>query len=183
MSEPILLMTKPGANKLTGGTRGRLGLFQCNACSKRFWDGVSQKPKFCSKQCYSQDQKTRPPLNDSSSEMAAKISKAHRIRNGGLITTPARKRLLTERHRLLKRNAEGSHTVGDWETLKAQYNWTCPCCGKREPEIKLSKDHIIPLVKGGSDNIENIQPLCRRCNSKKHTKTIKYITEFITKIL
>lgn len=67
-----------------------------------------------------------------------------------------------------------SHTYGEWETLKAQYNFTCPCCNKREPEIKLTEDHIIPLSKGGGDNIENIQPLCRSCNCKKHTKIIKY---------
>ena len=73
-----------------------------------------------------------------------------------------------------RRNADGSHTFAEWENLKAQYNWTCPCCDKREPEIKLSQDHIIPLSKGGSNNIENIQPLCRLCNSKKLTKTIKY---------
>lgn len=68
----------------------------------------------------------------------------------------------------------GSHTWGEWETLKAQYNWTCPCCHKLEREIKLTQDHIIPLSKGGSDNIENIQPLCGGCNSVKHTKIIIY---------
>ena len=54
------------------------------------------------------------------------------------------------------------------------YNWTCPCCKKQEPEIKLTEDHIIPLKKGGSDNIENIQPLCGNCNSKKHLTIKKY---------
>lgn len=68
----------------------------------------------------------------------------------------------------------GSHTIQEWETLKAQYNWTCPCCKKSEPEIKLTEDHVISLKRGGSDNIENIQPLCGGCNSKKHTKIIKY---------
>ena len=66
----------------------------------------------------------------------------------------------------------GSHTPAEWETLQAQYNWTCPCCKKSE--VKLTKDHIIPVIKGGSDNIENIQPLCGSCNSKKHIKVIKY---------
>jgi len=68
----------------------------------------------------------------------------------------------------------GGHTFGEWENLKMQYNRICPSCHKSEPEIKLTQDHIIPLSKGGSDNIENIQPLCQSCNSKKHTKIIEY---------
>lgn len=73
-----------------------------------------------------------------------------------------------------KRANGGSHTLGEWCTLKAQYNFTCPCCKKSEPEVKLTEDHIIPVSKGGSDNIENIQPLCLRCNIKKFTKVVKY---------
>lgn len=73
-----------------------------------------------------------------------------------------------------KREADGNHTFEEWEKLKAQYNWTCPACLKKEPEIKLTEDHIVPLSKGGSDNIENIQPLCGSCNCKKLTKIIKY---------
>ncbi len=70
----------------------------------------------------------------------------------------------------------GFHTLGEWETLKAQYNWTCPSCRKQEPNIKLTRDHIIPISKGGSNNIENIQPLCRGCNSRKKDKLInKYL--------
>lgn len=75
-------------------------------------------------------------------------------------------------HNRRKRTAEGSHTYGEWENLKKQYGFTCPICLKKEPEIKLTEDHIIPVSKGGSDYIENIQPLCMKCNLIKHDKLI-----------
>lgn len=92
----------------------------------------------------------------------------------GGISTYERKIWLNGNRRAKKIENGGCHTFGEWENLKSQYNWTCPCCKKSEPEIKLTRDHVIPLIKGGSDNIENIQPLCSRCNFKKHTKIIKY---------
>jgi len=73
-----------------------------------------------------------------------------------------------------KKNAEGSFTLEEWEAKKREYNYTCPACGKREPEVELTTDHIIALNNGGTNYVSNIQPLCRSCNSKKHTKTIKY---------
>lgn len=82
----------------------------------------------------------------------------------------------TGMYRFKKKKAEGFFTLSEWELLKKQYGYTCanPICGKKEPEIRLEPDHIIPISKGGSNYIENIQPLCRGCNSKKHTKIIKY---------
>lgn len=74
------------------------------------------------------------------------------------------------RYKARKKKADGSFTVGEWENLKMMYGNKCPSCGKKEPKIKLTADHIIPLSKGGSNYIENIQPLCQVCNSKKYTK-------------
>lgn len=65
----------------------------------------------------------------------------------------------------------GKHTDQEWLDLCASYGDKCAACGKRRP---LTKDHIVPVIKGGADSIDNIQPLCRACNSSKGTKTIKY---------
>lgn len=66
----------------------------------------------------------------------------------------------------------GFHTNGEWEFLKAQYNFSCAHCQVQEPFVRLQRDHIIPVSKGGSNNIENIQPLCKTCNLRKGAKTI-----------
>ncbi len=78
------------------------------------------------------------------------------------------------RRRARKKMAEGSFTVAQWEELKKKYNYTCLSCHRSEPEISISADHIIPLSKGGTNDIGNIQPLCINCNCKKHTSTIDY---------
>ena len=84
------------------------------------------------------------------------------------------KRLNSYRRREAARLYGNPHTDEQWKKLKEDYDFTCPCCGRKEPEIKLTRDHIISLSKGGSDCIENIQPLCKQCNCSKHTKNIKY---------
>jgi 5-methylcytosine-specific restriction enzyme A len=43
-------------------------------------------------------------------------------------------------------------------------NHQCKSCGQT---TKLSIDHIVPLASGGSNDISNLQTLCRSCNSRK----------------
>lgn len=87
------------------------------------------------------------------------------------------KLFLNNKRRVMKLGNGGSHTLKEWEDMKESYNFICPCCLRKEPEIVLSRDHIIPLLHGGTDNIDNIQPLCRSCNSKKSTQIIKYSSD------
>lgn len=44
-------------------------------------------------------------------------------------------------------------------------NHTCQYCGIKNSELTI--DHIIPKVKGGKDNWENLVTACHKCNNKK----------------
>lgn len=56
-------------------------------------------------------------------------------------------------------------TSTQWRKLLDLCNWSCVLCGS---QFELSRDHIIPQSWGGSDKIENIQPLCRKHNMQKN---------------
>jgi len=67
--------------------------------------------------------------------------------------------------RLKDAKGKGKHTKTQWEALKLEFNGVCVRC--QIPGGKIQKDHILPIYLGGSDSIENIQPLCVRCNCQK----------------
>jgi glycerol-3-phosphate cytidylyltransferase len=89
--------------------------------------------------------------------------------------------LLNNKNRQLKlKGIKGTHTIEEWETLKKQFGFKCAICGITETEIKkkwkntnfdcLTKDHIVPISKGGTNYISNIRPTCISCNSEKYNK-------------
>ena len=78
------------------------------------------------------------------------------------------------RARKINASANGNFTEKQWKALIKKTGNKCLCCEKSGDAIKLTIDHIVPISKGGENNIDNIQPLCLSCNASKGDKTINY---------
>jgi 5-methylcytosine-specific restriction endonuclease McrA len=75
------------------------------------------------------------------------------------------------RRKNTKRANGGSYTAEEWDTLRLLCGGRCVACGQI---AELEVDHIVPVSVGGSNDIENIQPLCRSCNASKGATTEDY---------
>ncbi len=80
------------------------------------------------------------------------------------------------RRRALRLAADGDYTAAEFEEMCAKYGNVCLCCGADGP---LEADHVIPLTWGGGNGIDNIQPLCRSCNSRKGNR---HATDYRVKV-
>lgn len=67
-------------------------------------------------------------------------------------------------YRSKKLGAEGSVTADDLESIFAKYQGQCAIC---ESTSNLVFDHKLPYYRGGDNTPENIQLLCRACNTEK----------------
>jgi len=142
---------------------------KCDFCKNMFWEGKSKAEKnkrhFCSIRCYGDFRKTQP-MNEQNAykgilkigEPKWKYSARYRKAHPEIIAHLKARRYAREK------NAEGSHTLEEWQTICKEADNRCVVC---KEETKLTKDHVRPLSEGGSDYIKNIQPLCRNCNSRK----------------
>jgi 5-methylcytosine-specific restriction endonuclease McrA len=82
--------------------------------------------------------------------------------------------LIRERRRARELGAPGDFTRAQWKAVCELANQKCLACGESKP---LTVDHVIPLSRGGSHFIENIQPLCQPCNTRKSDQIIDYRAE------
>jgi hypothetical protein len=59
-------------------------------------------------------------------------------------------------------------TSDQWQKIIDSQNNKCAMCGKRFTKTRFpTRDHIIPVSLNGGLTFENVQALCRNCNSKK----------------
>lgn len=80
----------------------------------------------------------------------------------------------TRSERISRARLKGTHTKEDWEEIKNFFNQVCVKCEGATNLNGIVKDHIIPIYKGGSDTIRNLQPLCAKCNNGKGQDTTDF---------
>jgi hypothetical protein len=52
-------------------------------------------------------------------------------------------------------------------------SFTCRYCGKTPPEVVLHVDHLVPVVSGGLNELENLLTACQDCNLGKGVKHLQ----------
>ncbi len=101
----------------------------------------------------------------------AKNRDKERVRRNALrAANPLRWLCYRENRRARKLAAGGRHTPAQIAALAALQRHKCPNCGASIRNRRFEIDHIVALSKGGSNDIRNIQLLCKPCNRSKHTK-------------
>lgn len=141
----------------------------CNHCTdytKEYGKQYRQRPSIKARvQAYIRKHRQNPDVlirhNEYIREYSREWAKANAARHVATV----------QKRRAALQNATGSFTAEEFQSLCERYNNICLRCKQTKP---LTVDHVIPISKGGSNTISNIQPLCKSCNSIKGTKTTDY---------
>lgn len=67
----------------------------------------------------------------------------------------------------------------DRNKVQSKYNGHCAYCGKEITVKDMQVDHILAKKNGGSDDFENLNPSCRRCNHYKRSMNLESFRKYI----
>lgn len=77
-----------------------------------------------------------------------------------------------------KRGGVGDYTKDDIARLFVRQRGHCAICKTKTPMAEMTRDHVVPIKRGGLNLLSNLQLLCRRCNCSKGAKDpIAYMRE------
>lgn len=148
----------------------------CQVCGKIFMvpnNKHRENAKFCSKKCMGIGKSGEKHVMwrgglRHNAEYQRAVGRARYRKHTEMFIANAKKRKLRMKELI------GSHTKAEWQELLERYNWKCAYCGTKlinKPGLnQATRDHVIPISKGGTDYIDNIVPACRSCNSKKNNR-------------
>lgn len=77
-------------------------------------------------------------------------------------------------------NKNGQVKASVRKIVYRKFSDRCAYCGKVLEAINQTVDHIIPYTRGGGDDVNNLFPACKSCNSEKGVKTLDEYREYKT---
>lgn len=95
--------------------------------------------------------------------------KVQQIKRDWAARHPEQNREIKTSNKAKRRGASGKFTAQQIKDLLIKQKYKCACC-KISISTKFHRDHIIPIVLGGNNEITNIQLLCKYCNLSKSGK-------------
>jgi len=97
-------------------------------------------------------------------ELAARWEKENPDRYRDTRAATSRKR------RARKKGAAGTHSADEANSILIAQRYRCAYCNADLRKKKPHLDHVIPIVRGGSNDKANLQWLCAACNMAKGAK-------------
>ena len=71
----------------------------------------------------------------------------------------------------------------DRKKIYEKYNGHCAYCGCEITKNEMQIDHINSKYRGGTDDIENLNPSCRACNFYKGVMTIEAFRNELNRLI
>ena len=159
------------------GNRAKSHCSQCRRERKRAWDAKNREHVLEHQKAYNKAKYAKNPAAVKARVQAwRKANPEKKLEQDRLYRARHPEKVTQKNHRQLakRHHVSGTFTADEWIAIKQRYDLRCLACGRREPEIKLTPDHVKALSEGGENTAQNIQPLCQPCNARKGKKHIDY---------
>ena len=175
--------------KKIGDANRKQVYFNCDYCGQVSSDAPSKynkkKRHFCSMGCYSEFRKNKLPMEEQNAYKGVRNpGESKQVYHRRYVKKhPERIARLKARRYASERNAEGSHSLIEWQELKQKYDNKCAHCKEKK---KLTKDHIVPLSIQAYDILKQLEGL--RTTSRYVFPSVKtssecMSTETLTQVL
>jgi 5-methylcytosine-specific restriction protein A len=75
---------------------------------------------------------------------------------------------LRKRRKVIQQYSKKGRLIDNTTYCRLKSQTVCKICGSKSTSNKpLEVDHIIPIVRGGTNDKENLQAVCRSCHIRK----------------
>lgn len=73
---------------------------------------------------------------------------------------------------MIKRHKRKQYTATQRTAVYDMCNGCCGYCGREMSQSEMQIDHMNPFEDGGSNDMSNLLPSCKRCNAMKGKRTV-----------